>query len=144
MEPPEEEPQGESSSQQVDELTEVLYEALQHTARGILGRGRDGEPVDPTDLVHEAYVRLAGALVGLAITGSGCGDACIDLSEKICQCEPTEGRQQACLQRVSDEEGSKVVSQSDREVCETKLDSCTCAKLADGELAACGLSRDSN
>ena len=54
--------------QPVDELTELLYEALQHTARGILGRGRAGEPVDPTDLVHEAYVRLAGAYPSRTLT----------------------------------------------------------------------------
>ncbi len=42
----------------VDELTALLYEALQGTARGIL---HPGGPLDPTDLVHEAYVRLAHA-----------------------------------------------------------------------------------
>lgn len=47
----------ESPDEPLDELTAELYETLRSMARSVLGRG--ARPVDGTDLVHEAYLRLA-------------------------------------------------------------------------------------
>ena len=38
-----------------------------------------------------------------SLVGAGCSDPCVELSRKICRCEPTEATQQACLRRVDAE-----------------------------------------
>ena len=41
-----------------EELLSVVYEELRHMARGYLGRERSDHTLQPTALVHEAYLRL--------------------------------------------------------------------------------------
>lgn len=41
-----------------EELLAVVYDELRAMARGYLGRERDGHTLQPTALVHEAYLRL--------------------------------------------------------------------------------------
>lgn len=43
------------------ELTPLVYEQLRRLARGLVRRERDGEPLQATALVHEAYLRLIDA-----------------------------------------------------------------------------------
>jgi len=69
-----------------------------------------------------------------------CDSACTDLNKTICSCEPNETRQRACLERVS--AGSKSVDAAGLEACENLIDTCNCAALADGNLAACGLAKE--
>jgi len=42
------------------ELVDVVYEELRIMARGALARERAGQSLQPTDLVHEVYLRLLG------------------------------------------------------------------------------------
>ena len=82
--------------------------------------------------------------LGALMIGGACDNACVELSHKVCQCKPTESEQQACVQRVDNAtEVTPVESTKDLERCEKLLDSCTCKKLADGDLEACGLARES-
>ena len=43
-----------------EDLYAVVYEPLRRIAQRIMGRERTGHTLDPTALVHEAYVRLIG------------------------------------------------------------------------------------
>lgn len=45
-----------------DELVTCVYAQLQKIARGRLARERSDHTLQPTELVHEAYVRMAGHL----------------------------------------------------------------------------------
>ncbi len=44
----------------VDEVTSLLYIELRRIAAGYLRHERDGHTLEPTALVHEAYLRLVG------------------------------------------------------------------------------------
>ena len=46
----------------MDELMPLLYRELHKLARHHLGQERSGHTLQPTALVHEAYLRLAGQL----------------------------------------------------------------------------------
>jgi hypothetical protein len=50
--------QGEPAA--VDQLLPLFYDELQMLARRTLGQERPGLTLDPTGLVHEAYLRLVG------------------------------------------------------------------------------------
>lgn len=50
--------EGEASA--IDDLTGVVYQELRRIAAGILRRERQGHTLQPTALVHEAWMRLAG------------------------------------------------------------------------------------
>lgn len=45
---------------QVDRLMELVYGELRGLARRYLGRGPAQEPLQPTELVHEAFLKLVG------------------------------------------------------------------------------------
>jgi RNA polymerase sigma factor (TIGR02999 family) len=47
-------------SQTVAELLPLVYGELQHLAKARLARVRAGEELTPTELVHEAFLRVAG------------------------------------------------------------------------------------
>src|SRR5712691_1350308 len=47
--------------QGADELTPIVYRELRKIAAGYLRRERPGQTLQATALVHEAYLRLAGA-----------------------------------------------------------------------------------
>lgn len=86
-----------------------------------------------------ALLRLALTLAAMLPLAVACGDPCVDLSKKICRCEKSDALQQACLQNVDDQAGTLEASDAENERCSELLDTCTCAKLADGKLEACGL-----
>lgn len=44
----------------LDQLTPILYDELRRLAASHLRRGYDAETIQPTSLVHDAYLRLAG------------------------------------------------------------------------------------
>ena len=86
---------------------------------------------------------LAGIWMAVGSVAVGCGDKpCQELSEKICRCGRTEAEQQRCVRQVGDASPARAPSAREEEQCAALLDSCTCAKLSDGELAACGLARE--
>src|SRR5687768_14717412 len=82
-------------------------------ADAILGRAEHdtamGSPMTRTParfngrgLPGAGSLRCVGAALGLAIAllASACGDACKDLSERICRCERTEDARRACITRI--------------------------------------------
>jgi RNA polymerase sigma factor (TIGR02999 family) len=50
-----------SSGERSEELLNVLYEELRRLARYRMGRERQGQTLQPTALVHEAYLRLTAS-----------------------------------------------------------------------------------
>jgi RNA polymerase sigma factor (TIGR02999 family) len=50
-----------------DELVPLVYEELRRRARGHLAGRRNGHTLQPTALVHEAFLKLGGASVGKAV-----------------------------------------------------------------------------
>jgi len=58
------------SRRQLDELVSALYATLRSIAKRSLGNGRVPQPVSPTDLVHDCYLRLmrVEALGNLGLT----------------------------------------------------------------------------
>jgi hypothetical protein len=81
-----------------------------------------------------------GWLVTLALLGSACGNPCDDLAKTICNCQPTNSAQTTCLNRVSSD-NSPQPSSADLDTCQQLEKTCTCAALASGDLAACGLAK---
>ena len=77
----------------------------------------------------------------LCLFGSvACDDACKALAERICECEPNRASQLSCEDAILSS-STREISPEEIEVCEQKLDSCTCAKLEDQDLQACGLAK---
>jgi hypothetical protein len=86
--------------------------------------------------------RVIVAVGVAAVFGSGagaCQDPCVELAQRICNCESTALERRACISdRVTSQQGSVVVTDADREVCVAKLDTCSCAALDKNDLDACG------
>ena len=68
-----------------------------------------------------------------------CEDPCVALAKDVCRCEEQETEQKSCIQNVEDEAGGKDLSQSEQDLCESLLDTCTCDALDQGEYALCGM-----
>ena len=49
------------SKEALDELTPLVYSELRRLAGSYLGRERPGHTLQPTALIHEAYLRMAGS-----------------------------------------------------------------------------------
>jgi RNA polymerase sigma-70 factor, ECF subfamily len=45
----------------LERLTPLVYGELHRRARRLMGRERDGHSLQPTELIHEAYLRLVGS-----------------------------------------------------------------------------------
>ncbi|MEK7705199.1 MAG: hypothetical protein AAB426_09590 [Myxococcota bacterium] len=78
-------------------------------------------------------------VVAVLVGASACDSPCVTLGHVICDCETSETAQQSCRQTVDDRSKDTDVSSADEKRCSELLDSCSCNKLADGNLAACGL-----
>jgi RNA polymerase sigma factor (TIGR02999 family) len=52
---------GQGDSRATDELFPLVYDELRHLADRILSREPSGQTLQPTALVHEAYLRLVGS-----------------------------------------------------------------------------------
>ena len=103
----------------------------------------------PTSDNLRPFARLAKRTLGAAllaglISGSvGCDDACTALAKQICACEPNRALQLSCEDSIAASNNISISSE-ESELCEQKLDTCTCAKLEDKsaeDLQACGLSK---
>mgnify|MGYP006977228726 CR=1 FL=1 len=77
----------------------------------------------------------------VSMVAAACSDPCQELGEKICNCRPTELDRQNCLQRVSDESGQYDLSSDEENMCSALKKTCTCERLENQDLAACGLAR---
>ncbi len=92
-----------------------------------------------------ARSRQARAVVvtGCLMMGSwvflGCQDPCEALAQRICNCERTFIARRACVaDRITNQQGQVVTDEADRDFCEAKLDTCSCAALDQNDLDACG------
>lgn len=88
------------------------------------------------------YLRRLVMAFGLIVTAtsvSACGNACEALAKEICRCGRTQNEQNACIQRVNNDTSVASPTEAQKAECERLLDECTCDKLGQGDLAACGL-----
>jgi hypothetical protein len=82
--------------------------------------------------------------LALALLGAGCGSACQDLANQVCDCQPTRSKQERCERSIDSAFRNDEPSSGEDDRCQEILDSgtCTCEALAAGNLAACGLAND--
>lgn len=82
---------------------------------------------------------LLGWSLVLLMDLTGCTDPCVELAQRICNCEPTvTDRRNCAADRITNQQGTIVISDDDRSICTAALDTCTCAALDQNNLAACG------
>ncbi len=90
------------------------------------------------------WVLIGCAGLTLALSAGACGNPCNDLAKKVCNCQPTRAKRDAC--KISVDSAGQNISLSDEEKgrCSDILDAktCTCEALSAGDYAACGLSED--
>ena len=62
---------------------------------------------------------------------AGCGDACLNLANQICSCQPDDNSKAACNQKAKQAEAQFAVGPNDEKKCQEKLDAqaCDCNKL---------------
>ena len=80
------------------------------------------------------------ALLIAALAAPGCKNACEQLADFICSCEPNRSEEVSCQQAVN-AVSNRPVTPADSEQCEIRLDSCTCDALENDDLVACGLGK---
>ena len=80
----------------------------------------------------------------LALLGSGCGSACEDLANKICNCQPTRSKIDRCKITVDSATRNLELSDEEEDRCQSILDSglCSCEALSAGDFASCGLAAE--
>jgi hypothetical protein len=86
-------------------------------------------------------LRLLACMVTVTVA-AGCGDSCLDLAGKVCNCLPDDGTRAECNRRASDSESVFPVSSQDQTFCQQKIDTnaCDCTKLATAAgKAGCGV-----
>lgn len=93
---------------------------------------------------HSRVHTLLSALVVLFAMHfvTACGDACTSLARKICRCERNQNDQQACISRVTSDTSVGSATEEEVAVCRRLDDTCNCQALANGDLAACGLAKE--
>ncbi len=100
----------------------------------------------PNCYVREVILRrLFTVLVGASLLATAaCGNPCRELSLKVCDCKPTQALRQACIARVRARAAaaSGDAQAADQKSCAARLEQCSCAALAAGNLQACGLSNE--
>jgi hypothetical protein len=89
-----------------------------------------------------APLLLLACVITLTLA-AGCGNACLQLADKICSCQPDDTSRANCQQRARDQGGIFSVEPQNEAFCQGKLDSaaCDCQSLITPEgRMACGLS----
>lgn len=79
-------------------------------------------------------------LAALLLAASGCKDACLQLADQICSCEPDDTSKQNCTAQAKTNESIYPVSSSDESRCQSKLDmaQCNCGSQdSPAQVAAC-------
>ncbi len=88
---------------------------------------------------------LCATLLAAAFALAGCKGNCRQLSEKLCECQPTTLERQSCLSAVAQEEQRVQPSAHDEQVCGALLKAkpgCDCHNTDTAEgMRACGLAR---
>ena len=84
------------------------------------------------------------ALVGgLLLSLTSCTEPCLELTTRLCKCEPTESAQQACTQAKKYDADERETSIDEQEKCEAYLDDSKCQEdtiCEDDNAMSCGLS----
>lgn len=87
--------------------------------------------------------------IGAAVLASGCGSACQDLAERVCNCQSAGGARDNCVTSVKNALDTSRPSNDDQSFCQGKLATCTdpqddptmCQRLLTPQgKEACGLS----
>jgi hypothetical protein len=89
-----------------------------------------------------APLLLLACVITLTLA-AGCGNACLQLADKICSCQPDDTSRANCQQRARNQGGIFSVEPQNETFCQGKLDSeaCDCQSLVTPEgRMACGLS----
>lgn len=85
---------------------------------------------------------FATALLLAALGLAGCKSNCRVLSEKLCDCEPTNAARDRCLRAVGERESQVDVTSEDEARCGELIEGCSCQGLDTPEgREACGLAR---
>lgn len=72
---------------------------------------------------------------------AGCTPPCEALAEQICACELNLREEDACREAIRAASAGRTPTEAEDQICEARLDGCTCEALERGELAACGLAK---
>ena len=75
------------------------------------------------------------------ISGASC-DPCVQLSNLVCDCEPTANVQIACRQERELQRSQRNEEDADPEICAAALETCSCAAMENNDWEACGMTRD--
>jgi len=76
---------------------------------------------------------------------AGCANACLQLADQICSCQPDDVTRSACQQLARQQEGIFSVTNQNEQQCQKSLDThaCDCTVITTPEgRAACGLAYD--
>ncbi len=77
----------------------------------------------------------------LALVLAGCGSACKDLANRICDCQPTRAKQEQCKRAIDASSKNFDPSDEEEDRCDKLLKQCTCDLIRTGDYhAQCGLS----
>jgi hypothetical protein len=82
------------------------------------------------------------AVTLLVLPALACSQPCLELAQKLCDCQPTTSLRDQCRQRASADNGSKNPPADAELACASLLSRCDCHQIgtADGK-RACGLAR---
>lgn len=83
---------------------------------------------------------VTALLLAAALSLAACSDPCVSLADTICDCRVNQPERNLCDEQVRIARANKdEITEAESLKCESLLDTCTCEKLAAGELSACGL-----
>src|SRR5262245_20145782 len=95
----------------------------------------------PSILERRKSIAAWLACAVLAFAAIGCNGPCEELANKICDCELSTTLKNQCLEQVRSAMQNRQVTNEESQVCEQKLDTCDCDRLASEDFAACGLQK---
>ncbi len=67
------------------------------------------------------------ALLACLAGAAGCGDACLNLAQQICACQPDQGSQDTCNNSAKQQASVFPTSSADQSFCQKKLDQQQCS-----------------
>lgn len=86
--------------------------------------------------------RACMALVAMAGLAAGCKSPCVQLAEKICDCQPTQVDRDNCNATVSARADQVSPTDADEQTCDALVDKCDCHEINTPEgKKNCGLAR---
>lgn len=88
-------------------------------------------------------MRAVLAIAAFALlSGTGCRSPCVQLAERICECEATQTEREVCVRRAQEEQNRTATSDEEGRRCASLVPGCDCTRLSTSEgKIACGLAR---